>query len=516
MTLPDDAMKTLVRLQGRLNSGSRIGKANALKRAYLRGEAPIRNMGIAIPENLIGVIPALEWPKTIVKAKAARIDFLGYSASGDHGEVLSHLTRISRLRTEFPKAVYDSLAFGMGFLEIRDRKFSKDYPGLPPTGIIPDVRAVDPMSATFMWDDDGDQAVAGLVIRNTADGGTLRTLYLPDSTYYEIPTGTGSITGAVEWIHSYHGRGIPSLVPIPNELESGSAMGHSEISPSVMYYTDNAARTMLGMEYHREIYTAPQRYVENAYPETVGLSEENSKRENRMAAWDASMSSFVALPPTEVEDEHGEIKLVSPKVGQFSSSSPEPYIKHLIDLRNHISSASGLPVKYFGVHTDNPASADAIRNEEFTLVKDAELKQRQYSDPLTRIVAPLLWHIAMGERMSEDVRADLDCLWQSPAIPTVAAATDAAQKWVAAGIAPPRSSVVLEMVGLTPEQQRRLEADWARDTSRALVGDLADRAAKARAENTAVAEQAARTRAEGVSWGGDDSGDDAGGSPSAG
>ena len=515
MTLPDDAMKTLARLQENLNSGGRIGQANALKRAYVRGEAPVQNMGIAIPENLIGVAPSLGWPKSLVKSKAERIDFLGYSASGDHGEILSHLTRVSRLRAEFGKAVYDSLVYGMGFIEVRERKVPPG-PGAPPSGVVPDARAVDPMSATFMWNDEGTQVEAGLVVRHTRDRLQLKTLYLPNETWFEKPVeGPGKAAG-VEWDHTVHDRGIPALVPIPNDMESGSGMGHSEISPTVMYITDNATRTMLNMEYNREIYTAPQRYVTNAYPETVGMSEENSRRENRKAAWSAAMSAFTAVPPTEVEDDNGDVTLAEPKVGQFASSSPEPYLRLLDGLRKEISTETSIPVEYFGLMTDNPSSADSIRYKDHKLVTNVELKHRHLEIPLTRDIAPLLWHVAMGERMSEDVRADLDCLWTNPAIPTIAAATDAAQKWIASGSVPARSSVVLDAMGFTPEQQRRLEADWARDTSRALVGDLADRAAKARAESAAVAEQASRTRAEGVSWGGDDSGDDAGGASGAG
>ena len=467
MTLPDDAMKTLARLQSNLNSGGAVGLANRTKRAYYRGEAPVRNLGIAIPENLVGVAPVVGWPSTVVDSIAERVDFLGFSASGDHGDELSRWVRVSRLRQEFSKAVTDSLIYGVGFLEIRERASRESVSGWAPT-----AKAVDPMSATFVWNDEGTEVAAGLVTRHTQDGVLLRTLYLPDETWFEV----FGEDGAVEWSVDHHGRGVAALVPIPNRVLSGSARGHSEITDAIRYLTDHGIRTMLGMEYNREFYTAPQRYVENAFAETVGLSEENSKRENRMAAWNASQSSFVAVPPTEVEDDNGDVKLVSPKVGQFASSPPTPYIDEMKMLTQMVSAETGIPVEYLGFVTDNPSSAEAIRAKEFKLVKKAELKHRQYSDPLTRIVAPLLWHIAMGERMSEDVQADLDCLWRDPATPTLAAMADATSKMIASGQLPPRGSVTAEMSGFTPEQQRRLEADWARDTSRALVGDLADRA----------------------------------------
>lgn len=94
-------------------------------------------------------------------------------------------------------------------------------------------------------------------------------------------------------------------------------------------------------------------------------------------------------------------------------------------------------------------------------------------------------------------------LWRDPATPTKAAMADAAVKLVGAGVAPPRSSVVYDMLGMSPTDQKRLETDWARDTSRSLVGDLADRAAKARAESTTVDDLASRT--EQADWSGDGS-----------
>lgn len=472
-------------------------KANKLKELFYRGKPPVRNMGIAIPENLVGVTPAAGWPAIVVDSIAERIDFLGYSAAGGHSEVLAEITRMAGLRTEFPKALTDSLVYGVGFLEIRPREVD---------GAVRAVaRAVDPMSATFQWNDDGTDVAAGMVVKYTEDGQMLRTLYLPDETWWEVPTG---VRGRVEVHHEVHGRGIAGLVPILNRVRSGQATGHSEITPAVQYLTEHGVRTLLGMEYNREIYTAPQRYVEDAYPETVGMSEEASQRENRRAAWAASMSSFAVFPPTEVVDEHGEVSIRTPKVGQFTSSSPGPYINELKMITQMIAAEGGIPAEYLGFVTDNPSSAEAIQAREFKLVKKSELKNRQQAPTLVGKIAPLMWHITFGEPMTEEERSDLDALFRDTAMPTRAAAADAWTKSVGAGLVPGRSSVGYELMGFTPEQIRRIEADWARDTSRALVGDLADRAAKARAESTRVAQFAEQTRAEGVTWDGDDAADD--------
>lgn len=491
---PDDLAVMMRQLVGQITQHE---KTNKLKELFYRGSPPVRNMGIAIPENLVSVTPAAGWPAILVDSIAERIDFLGYSATGGHGEVLAEITRMSGLRTEFPKAVTDSLVYGVGFLEIRPRVVG---------GIVRAVaRAVDPMSATFRWNDEGTEVAAGLVVKHTEDGQMLRTLYLPDETWWEVPTGA---RGKVEVRHEVHGRGIAGLVPILNRVRSGHARGHSEITPAVQYLTEHGVRTLLGMEYNREIYTAPGRHVEDAYPETVGMSEEASQRENRRAAWNASMSSFTVFPPTEVVDEDGNVTVRTPKVGQFTASSPGPYIDELKMVTQMIAAEGGIPAEYLGFVTDNPSSAEAIQAREFKLVKKSELKNRQQAPTLVGRVAPLMWHIVFGEPMAEEEQSDLDVLFRNPAMPTLAAAADAWTKAAGAGLVPGRSAVGYELMGFTPEQIRRIEADWARDTSRALVGDLADRAAKARAESTRVEQLKQQTRVEGVTWDADDAADD--------
>lgn len=480
-----DERSTLGRLQQKIRDAQHENKA---KEGYYRGETPVKNLGIAVPENLIGVAPILGWPSTVVDSVAERVDFLGFSSRGDHAQVLDEAARISRLTQEFAKAVTDSLIYGVGFLEF----LWEDRPG---GGLRPVVTAVDPMSATFEWDRKGKTVESGLVTRHSAKGKTIRTLHTPNSTVWEEPQDFGPPK-----VRRYdHGWGIAGLVPILNRVRSGKARGHSEITPAIRYATDHGVRTMLGLEYNREIYTAPKRHVEDAYPETVGMSEDADPRANRRAAWNASMSSYTVFPPTEIEDEDGEIRYVSPKVGQFSASPPDPYISELTMLTKVIAAESGIPVEYLGFLTDNPSSADAIRQKEARLVKRAELKHRQLAEVLTRMVAPLLWRITLGYPMPDELRADLDALFRNAATPTQAAMADAGQKWVAAKMMPPRSSVLYDLMGLTPEQQRRLEADWARDTSRALVGDLQARAQEARDSSSTVDTLSSTT--EEADWG---------------
>lgn len=467
---------------GRLESGVRRHRAaNKRQEGFYQGSCKVMNLGIAVPPNMNVISPAMGWPSTVVDVIAERIDFLGFT--GDESGTLDWAVRRSALQMEFAKAVTDSLIYGVGFLEVASDEGS------------PRVSAVDPTMASFEWDDDGRSVAGGLVWHRDSTGVLRRTVHMPGRIFYEDDEGEHEVST---------GRSVAGLVPIVNRTRSGRAEGHSEITRAVRYATEHGMRAMLGMEYNREFYTTPQRYTVNAYADTMGMDDEGgpgSAERNREAAWSAAMSQHIVVPPT-VEEETGT--LVNPSIGQFSSSPPTPYIEELRALTQIIAAEAAIPVHYLGFITENPTSADAIRQSEARLVKKAELKQRQISQVLVDMVAPLLWQISTGEEMPQESADEIDVLWRDPATPTKAAMADAAVKIVGAGVAPPRSAVIYDMLGLSPTDQKRLEADWARDTSRALVGDLADRAAKARSESSTVETLSAET--EQADWSSGDGG----------
>lgn len=486
MTWTADQQAALSRLQWGVQTHR---PENLRKQGYYDGTAPVKNLGIAVPQNLVGVAPVLGWPGTVVDVLAERLDFLGFASAEDEiaGKQLGEVSRLADLRLEFTKAVKDALIYGIGFLEVS----AADASG----SSMPVITAVDPFSASFEWDPTGKMVQCGVVTQVDRDGNRLRTLYEPNQTTSEYLDG-GVVKVAPPVVHN---RGVAGLVPIPNRMRSGKTYGHSEITPAVRYATDHGMRTMLGMEYNRELYTTPQRWMANVYPEDVGMDVENpQKRKER--AWSAAMSNYVIAPPASEEESNS---LVQPTIGQFASSPPTPYIEELRALTQIIAAESAIPVHYLGFITENPSSADAIRQAEARLVKKAELRQIELSQVMTRMVAPLLWHIVMGERIPDAVRDGLDVLWRDPATPTRAAMADAATKIVGAKVAPPRSSVIYDMLGFSQTDQRRLEADWARDASRSLVGDLADRAAAARESSTTVDTLAASM--EQSDWSGDGS-----------
>ncbi|MFV8396264.1 phage portal protein [Corynebacterium hindlerae] len=202
------------------------------------------------------------------------------------------------------------------------------------------------------------------------------------------------------------------------------------------------------MEYNREFYTTPQRYLTNVVPEQLGASEEPTSGELVELGWKVAMNKALIIPPGDPEDGDGQ-----PGVGEFSSASPTPYIDELKMLAQLVSAQSGVPASYLGFASDNPASADAIRASEARLVKKAEDRQRVFGHALRELA--VLCASALGLPAVVDVLP----VWRDASTPTLAATMDAMVKAVQAGIFPVGSEVVWDRLGVTEAEKQVLRRE---------------------------------------------------------
>ena len=413
---------------------------------YYDGKQGLKNMGIAIPQNIAMVEAVIGWPEIVVDALEERLDWQGWVSAGADVSGLQQVFRKNQLGIEFAKATLDSFVTGVGFLQASD-----DGEGNPL------VNAVSSSRATYVWDERLRRVSVGMVEELDPEGVRRTTVFYPDET---VTFNRDEYGETVERV--VHGRGRAGLVPYPNRTRAGQVRGRSEINRAIRYYTDHGTRTILGMEFNREIYTTPQRWLANVEPDQLGLSEDATQAQIVEAGWKVAQNKALIIPPNPEGDG------AEPKVGQFQAASPAPYIDELRMLSQMVSAQSGVPVGQFGFITENPASADAIRMAENRLVKKAERRQSMFGQTHVNDLAYVCQSILDGAPASPEFTAQVSAKWRDASTPTLAAATDAAVKIVSAGIAPGRSRVIMDMIGLAPEQQESLEADWSRDTSRSL------------------------------------------------
>jgi hypothetical protein len=178
-----------------------------------------------------------------------------------------------------------------------------------------------------------------------------------------------------------------------------------------------------------------------------------------------------------------------PQVGQFQANDTRPYFEQIRNYAQLAAAETALPTSYFGLQTDNPASADAIRQMESRLVKRAERRQGQFGRTWSE-VAKLALMVRDGisfDQLPAEV-ANIRPVWRDAATPTRAAAADEAVKLISAGVLLPDSQVTYKRLNMSDTDIQILSEEKRQAQAVNLVGNLALAAQAAAAANPAAAQ----------------------------
>jgi hypothetical protein len=418
-----------------------VAPANTEAESFYDGSHVARQFGISIPPTMQGLHTVAGWGGTCVDVLEERLDWLGWSSEvDDYG--LQEVYSANGLDVDSGMAHLDAFIFGVSFVSV-----GSGYEGEPSPLITPHS----PTSMTGVYDRRTRRLSAAISIVED-DGQVVEvTLYQPDSTSVFVrQNGLWSASS-----RDQHQLGRVPVAMMPNRVRGSRETGRSEITKAVRYYTDAAARTLLGLEVNREFYNAPQR---------IGLNVDDSMFEdeqgNPVSPWTSIQGRVWNIPPNEEG-------MAEPKVLQFDPSSPAPYIDQVKGYATLLAAEAGIPPAYLGFQTDNPASADAIRAGEARLIKRAERRQVAFGRAWLEVGRLAL--LVRDGAVPDAFDASMTTKWRDAATPTRAAAADEATKLTGAGILPIDSSVTYDRVGLTPAEQRQVEADKRRAAGRAVV-----------------------------------------------
>lgn len=419
-----------------LDRHSSYETANKLHEAYYEGTQRVQKLGISIPPILRGLEIAVGWAGTAVDVLEERLDWQGWTSDDGNVFGLDEIYNQNGLDVDAPLGILDSLIYGVSFAIV-----GAGYEGEPQ----PLVTIESPRRVTGDWDGRLRRLYSALSIDAIGNDGrpSRVTLYGPQQDVTFIYQ-----TGR-QWVvedRNYHGLGRVPVVVLPNRPRASRQVGRSEITHAVRSYTDQAVRTLLGMEVHREFYQAPQRYLLGADESSFTDAEGNVK-----TGWETIMGRMLAVPVNE----DGEV----PSVGQFEAASPAPYLDQVRGLAQLLAGEAGIPATYLGFQTDNPASADAIRAAEARLIKRAERRQTVLSRGFKEIGALAL---LVRDGAIPDGFSNVASRWSDPATPTRSAAADEAVKLISAGVLTPDSEVTYARVGLTPQEMRQIASDKRR------------------------------------------------------
>lgn len=443
--LSDDERTTVRGLVQQLQD---VQPHNLLMERYYDGKQRVRDLGIAVPPHLRSVETVVGWPGTAVDVLEERLDHDGWTDPGDHG--VAEIVEANQLDDELRGGRLDALIYGIAFIAAGsgsdgepDPLITVESPKWMTAAWNRRRRAVDSaMSVTWGDEFPGQVTGATLYLLRDGRGETIRV----------------EANGIGQWRvvdRDQHGLPFVPVWPLVNRPRRGDDRGRSEITRALRTYTDNAVRTVLGMEVAREFFSAPQRWI-------MGASESSfvDKDGNPKTAWETYLGRVLALQP----DEDGK----NPEVGQFAGSSPAPFLEQLRGLAQMAAAEAAAPVKNFGlVHDSNPASADAALMDEARLNKRAERRQSTFGRSEASSMRGALWI-----RDGRDPGVTPQPVWRPAATPTLAASADATQKLVASGVLPADSEVTMRRVGLSEADRDQVTADLRRARANGTVERL--------------------------------------------
>jgi len=452
MSLTNEEVALIQRLARKL---SRHDGKNAELERYYEGKNRLKDLNISIPPALKLVDSVVGWAGTAVDVLEERLDLEGYIGADTLG--LEDVFRANDLDLESGLGHKDALIYGVGFVFVGKGRTELGEPDVL-------VTIESPKKATASYDLRSRRITAALLANRQDGTGTILSgsLYLPNETiYFEAFLNT-----FIEISRDVHNLGRVTVAPLINNPRSGDPDGRSEITKAVRSYTDAAMRTLLGAEVAREFYSAPQRYVMGA-PQDMFLDSDG----NPLNPWSVIQGRVLAVPYNEEDS-------VMPTVGQFQANSPTPYFEQIRQYAQLIAAETAIPASYLGFQTDNPASADAIRQMEARLVKRAERRQKQFGRTWAE-VAKLVLLVRDGVVPAE--AANVRPIWRDASTPTRAAAADEILKLIQAGVLTADSEIVYNRIGLSDSDKQVIKAEKAANQARSFVANLADAARAATA-----------------------------------
>ncbi|CBL04524.1 phage portal protein [Gordonibacter pamelaeae] len=421
---------------------------NRVRDEYYRAHNRLRTLGIAIPPPLERVNAVVGWPAKAVDALAVRSRFDGFTLESGRSDALADVVVGNKLKILYSQAVTSELVSSCAFLTV-----SRGGAGEPPAV----VSAYSAQNAAALWDRRRKRIRCGMTVvdvKRSPDGAE------PEPTWVNLYTDTDvwEIRKAgAKWTSRRHPHemGRPMMEPLVYRPMLDRPFGKSRISRAVMAITDSAVRESLRAEVSAEFFTSPQKYLLGA-DDTVF---------DKLSKWEAYIGNIFSVTPNE----DGEI----PKFGQLAQSTMQPHTEYKRDLAAAFSGETSIPVSEMGVVHDNPSSAEAIYACKESLVIEAESLNETNGAALREIglMAMAAIRNVPLDQLTDEERS-LSARFKNPAFPSFVSQADAIIKIVQAIPWMADSEVVLEELGFSEDQIKRLASDRAKAQGRDAIASL--------------------------------------------
>lgn len=383
----------------------------------------------------------LNYPALVVDSVKERLYVEGFLTPGGRqaNAELWAIWQASNLDAASSRAHLDALIFGRSFILVW------------PDADRPDIPRVTVESAAQM-EVEYDPAT-GRVTRAIKSWGTstiaYRTTYdrlfiTREQMDLSVPVADRTWQYRTEPVPNILGR-VP-VVPLVNRGRTNRPQGESEMT-RVLSATDAIIELATDMMVTSHHHADPRRWAAN-----VDLGGSDAEAERTAAKverdWTGAPRGKVWLA-----DGAGDRPV---QFGQFAAAGLENFVRAMAHLKADVAALSGLPPHYFGIVGENPASADALRASESTLVRRVEDKQRMYGEAWEEVMRLCL---LVRDGAYPDDAMSMTTIWRSAETPTIAQKADAAVKLTQGDRPVITVRQAREDLGYTPIQQQRMDSE---------------------------------------------------------
>jgi hypothetical protein len=391
--------------------------------AYVLGEQPL---AFIAPETLTATQGRLKnlnigWPRLVIDSIEERLDVVGFRSRGGQPEdKLWQMWQDNGMDQESQMLHQDSLIYGIGYAMVwaddsGQPRITVESPRECYVQCYPGSRRR--RWAVKRWYQD-DQGHATMFTESTV------RLYRTEATFtnpFNDPAILDSYTpGGWTQIDEFpNPLKVVPIVPFVNRPRVRKPYGESELHELLPIF-DAVNKLRTDMMVSSEFYVDPKRWATGVtLPETLDADGNPTGEVDTSKAFSQARGRvWLAESPDA-------------KLGQFPSSDLNGNVNAIANLTQTLGALSGLPPHYLGLHGDQPASADAIRSAESSLVAKVRRKQRILSGGWEEVMRLAT---AIRDGSFNPAYAELETLWSDPETRTVAQAADSAMKLVSGGL----------------------------------------------------------------------------------
>lgn len=408
---------------------------------YYEGSQRLAHIGLAVPPELRKFETVLNWCRTVVDSVSDRMRMKAFYLPGEDraSEALRESWDYNNLDSESIAHHQEMLILGRGFVSVGANEEDPEFPL---------IQVENPRELAVDIDHRHRRlraAVRVMPSENDAPGTPSNAvLYLPDSTM-RLKRHQG------RWVvedRDDHRLGRVPLVMFLNRRRVGQWTGVSEMVDAIPL-VDAAARSLTNLQLAGETHSVPQKYV-------LGMSKGDfvDANGNPIPAWEAYFNAIWANQNKDA------------KVGQFAASDLSNFHNTVDHYASKLAGLYGLPARYVGITSVNPAAEGAIRAEEARLILNVEKKAALAGDGWGWVMG-LVERFRTGEWVSGSrIKTD----WFDAGTPTYAQRADALTKMYNSGQGILSREGVWEELGWS---EARMERERSRFEAEARAGLVA-------------------------------------------